>query len=101
MTISYADGNVTGLAEETLEPMYWNGSEWSTDGISLVERNTVQNYVVFTITHLSDFALFASDGVYHRSHYESGHTSKPGELWRRIDVYANHLVRARCAGLAV
>jgi hypothetical protein len=57
VTIYYSESDVVGLDEGTLELRYWNGSAWVTDGITLVERNTVQNYVVFTIAHLSEFAL--------------------------------------------
>ena len=58
MTIHYTDADVTGLNEETLALRYWNGSGWVTDGITFIKRNTAQNYVVFTITHLSEFGLF-------------------------------------------
>lgn len=58
ITIHYTDTDVTGQDEETLALSYWNGSTWVTDGITLVERNIVQDYVIFEITHLSEFALF-------------------------------------------
>ncbi|MCP4540728.1 MAG: hypothetical protein GY832_26620 [Chloroflexi bacterium] len=60
LTIHYTEADVAGLDEGTLDLRYWNGSAWATDGITLVERNTAQNYVVFEIVHLSEFALFAS-----------------------------------------
>jgi hypothetical protein len=59
VTIHYSQANVAGLDEETLELRTWNGSAWTTNGITLIERNTVHNYVVFSIAHLSEFALFA------------------------------------------
>ncbi len=61
ITIHYSSADVAGLAESTLALQYWNGSTWASDGISVVERNPAQNYVVFTISHLSEFALFATE----------------------------------------
>ncbi len=61
ITIHYSEGDVAGLDENSLTLRYWNGSAWASDGISVVERNTAQNYVVFTVTHLSEFALFGSE----------------------------------------
>jgi len=58
ITIHYSDGDVAGLDENMLTLLYWNGSAWASDGISVVERNPAQNYIVVTITHLSEFALF-------------------------------------------
>jgi hypothetical protein len=57
VTIYYSDDDVAGLDEGTLDLHYWDGSAWSTDGITPTERNPDQNYAVFTIAHLSDFAL--------------------------------------------
>ena len=58
VTIHYSESDVAEMDEETLKLRFWDGSGWSSDGITLVERNTAQNYVVFTIAHLSEFALF-------------------------------------------
>ena len=58
ITIHYSDADVAVMKEEELMLRYWDGTTWSDDGISVVERNTDANYVVFTVAHLSDFALF-------------------------------------------
>jgi parallel beta-helix repeat protein len=60
VTIHYGDDDVAGMNEEELMLRYWDGSAWSEDGITVVERNTGANYVVFTVAHLSNFALFGS-----------------------------------------
>jgi hypothetical protein len=62
ITIHYSDADVAGLDENSLVLRYWTGSAWASDGISIIERNPAQNYVVFTITHLSEFALFGMVG---------------------------------------
>jgi hypothetical protein len=58
VTIHYTDTDITKLKEDTLGLRYWDGSVWSTDGITLAKRNSAQNYVVFSVSHLSEFALF-------------------------------------------
>ncbi|MCP4540243.1 MAG: DUF11 domain-containing protein [Chloroflexi bacterium] len=63
VTIHYTEADVAGMNENTLDLRYWNGSAWATDGITLTERNTAQNYIVFEITHLSRFALFGETDV--------------------------------------
>jgi len=59
ITIEYSDADVQGLLEETLDLRYWTGAGWSTDGITLVERDVDGNRVVFLVSHLSQFALIA------------------------------------------
>jgi oligopeptide transport system substrate-binding protein len=58
VTIDYTEGELDGVDENTLELMYWDGSTWSTDGITIVERDTVNNRLVIQIEHLPEFALF-------------------------------------------
>jgi len=58
ITIYYTDGDLNGIDEDTLELMYWNGSAWVTDGITIVEHDKVNNRIVVTIAHLTQFALF-------------------------------------------
>jgi parallel beta-helix repeat protein len=58
VTIYYSDADVAGLGEEQLTLLYQDDAVWADDGIDVVERNPTDNYVVFTITHLSDFGLF-------------------------------------------
>lgn len=60
LAIHYGGSDVAGLDEDTLTLRYWNGATWSDAGISLAERDTTDNHVVFTITHLSEFALFGA-----------------------------------------
>ena len=49
---------ITGLLEDTLMLYYWTGDAWSMDGIALVERAPAQHRLVYTVAHLSKFALF-------------------------------------------
>jgi oligopeptide transport system substrate-binding protein len=58
VTIKYTDGDLNGQDEETLEFLYWNGSAWVDDGITIVERDTLNNRLVVQIEHLTEFALF-------------------------------------------
>ena len=62
LTIDYTDGDLGGIDENTLELRYWDGSGWVTDGITIVEWDTVNNRLVVTIDHLTEFALL---GKYH------------------------------------
>ena len=58
LTITYADEDVAGIGEGTLQLLYWDGSTWSADGITFVSRDTVNNSLTVTITHLTEFAMF-------------------------------------------
>jgi hypothetical protein len=62
ITIHYSDTDVAGLDESSLVLRYWTASAWASDGITVIERNPAQNYAVFTITHLCQFALFGIAG---------------------------------------
>jgi len=64
VTIYYNDGDLNGMDENSLELLYWNGSAWVSDGITIVERNTIQNYVVIQIEHLTEFALFGERRIF-------------------------------------
>jgi hypothetical protein len=59
VTINYSDADVAGMDEATLQLNYWNGSAWSTDGITITKRDMIHNRLVATIAHLSKFAMFA------------------------------------------
>ncbi|MEA3340370.1 MAG: S8 family serine peptidase [Chloroflexota bacterium] len=61
VTISYAEANVAGLDEHTLELHYRDGNEWAGDGITVVERDEVNNSLVVRVEHLSEFTLFAKE----------------------------------------
>jgi hypothetical protein len=43
---------------------YRSGNTWSTDGITVVERDLDGNRLVVTATHLTEFALFAREREY-------------------------------------
>ncbi len=58
-TIQYTDVDIEGLDEETLELRFWDGERWSTAGITLAERDVLENRLVVRIDHLSEFATFA------------------------------------------
>jgi hypothetical protein len=57
--IHYTDADIAGLDEATLELRYWDGSAWSTDGITVVEHDTANNRLVVSVAHLSEFGMFA------------------------------------------
>jgi hypothetical protein len=57
-TIAYADAEVAGLDEDTLELWVGDGAEWSTEGISVTGRYTAANQLEATVPHLSHFAVF-------------------------------------------
>ncbi len=58
VTIDYTEGELDLADEDTLELMYWDGSLWSTEGITIVERDKVNDRLVIQIGHLTEFALF-------------------------------------------
>jgi len=60
VTIDYTDADVAGIDEETLELRYWDGETWSTEGIVVIERDIVNNRLVVTLAHLSQFAMFGT-----------------------------------------
>jgi oligopeptide transport system substrate-binding protein len=64
LTIQYTDGDLGGVDENTLELRYWDGSAWVTDGITIVERDTVNNTIVVRIEHLTEFAMLGRRRVY-------------------------------------
>jgi len=61
VTVGYSDADVMYLREQTLELWYWDGDKWSTDGITIIERDTFNNQLVVTIEHLSEFAMFGEE----------------------------------------
>jgi len=67
LTIAYSDEDVVDIprGEESLELRYWTGSEWSDDGITIVQRDTVNNRLVVSIAHLTEFALFGKDTYFY------------------------------------
>lgn len=65
ITIHYSAVDVAGLDEDSLDLRYWDGSNWVSAGITLVERNPAQRYATFTVAHLSEFALFGETQEQH------------------------------------
>jgi hypothetical protein len=63
LEISYHDDDVAdiGTGDSELMLYRWDGSEWLTDDITLVTLDKVNNRLVVTLGHLSEFALFGKD----------------------------------------
>ena len=61
VTLRYTDADVMGLVEANLQPFYFNPTTgmWQTDGIVVLARRLPENEIVFTISHLTRFGLFA------------------------------------------
>lgn len=61
VTLRYTDADVMGLVEASLQPLYFNATTglWQADGIVVVKRDLTENEIVFTISHLTRFGLFA------------------------------------------
>lgn len=66
LTITYNDADITHIVrgEQDLELRYWNGSAWLNDGITLVERDLVNNRLVIVINHLTEFTLLGLPKFY-------------------------------------
>lgn len=58
VTIAYEDGDLNGQDEATLEMRYWDDNAWTTDGITTVSHDTLNNRLVIAIDHVTEFALF-------------------------------------------
>jgi len=61
LTIEYDDSAVAGLDESTLVLSYWDGTEWTEEGITVVDLDTENNRLIVTISHLTEFAMFGTD----------------------------------------
>jgi predicted outer membrane repeat protein len=61
VTLRYTDADVMGLVEANLQPFYFNATTglWQADGIVVLARRLPENEIVFTISHLTRFGLFA------------------------------------------
>lgn len=62
LTLDYRDEQMQGVDELTLAFAFFDESagQWSTDGITVVERDLDHNRLVVQLTHLTTFALLAS-----------------------------------------
>jgi hypothetical protein len=63
LTIVYNPALLFGLDEGTLGLLYWDGANWSSNGIVLVSRDLAAHTLTVTLAHLSEFALFAAPGT--------------------------------------
>ncbi len=63
LTLEYDDNTVAGLKEETISLYYWDGAtqSWSTEGITIIERDTNNNRLIVTISHLTEFSLLTDE----------------------------------------
>lgn len=59
LTLTYDPIALGGLDETTLDLWFWDTTAraWSQTGISLVSRDPAADRIVFTLTHMTDFAL--------------------------------------------
>ena len=58
LTVDYGGADLAAIDEESLVLRYWNGSQWSDEGITVAARDLLLHRLTVTIDHLSDFALF-------------------------------------------
>ena len=63
LTIVYNPALMMGLNLETLGLYYWNGTDWSTDGIVILNHDIANATLTVAISHLSEFAFFAAPGT--------------------------------------
>lgn len=63
LEINYSEDDVAdiGKGDDELMLYTWDGGEWVTDGIVLVSHDRSANRIVFSISHLTKFALFGKD----------------------------------------
>jgi uncharacterized repeat protein (TIGR01451 family) len=61
VTLTYTDAAIAGLNEDALVLYYFDEDTgtWKSDGITLVSHDKANNRIVFNVTHLTEFALFA------------------------------------------
>jgi len=60
LRIHYTDSEIIGLNESDLRIYYWNGTDWTFDGITDQKVNLAENYVEANVTHFSLYGLFTS-----------------------------------------
>ncbi len=59
VTIGYTQADMEGKNEASLALYYWDGTDWTTDGITPTAHYPTQRQLIATIDHLSTFALLA------------------------------------------
>ncbi len=57
VTVGYDSADLNGVDETTLTPLYWTGTEYSSEGLTLVSLDADTNTLVFTATHFTIFVL--------------------------------------------
>jgi PKD repeat protein len=57
LTLAYAATGLRPDDEATFNLRHWNGTTWATDGITLIQRDTVNHQLVYTLDHLSDYSI--------------------------------------------
>ena len=64
ITLHYTDADVRGLDQSRLQVFYLDNSthSWKADGIVIVDHDVANHRIVFTIKHLTRFALFGATG---------------------------------------
>ncbi|MCB0025984.1 MAG: hypothetical protein KDD91_23295, partial [Caldilinea sp.] len=60
LDLTYDPALLGGLSEATLELFYWDGAAWSSDGITLLARDTANHKITLSLAHLSEIAVFGS-----------------------------------------
>lgn len=58
LTIEYDDNAIGEFDESMLTLTYWDGVQWTEQGITIVDRDQENNQLVVSIMHLTDFAMF-------------------------------------------
>lgn len=61
ITLNYSDSQMYGMLETSLNLQYWDGSGWSSDGITFVSQDVDNNEIVFILSHLTDFVYLVED----------------------------------------
>jgi hypothetical protein len=57
VTLHYLDTNLSGLPEENLTLLVWNGSTWEEAGCGDIIRETDENELIVPICQAGQFAL--------------------------------------------
>jgi uncharacterized repeat protein (TIGR02543 family) len=60
LTLHYDPALMWGINLATLQLYYWDGTQWITDGITLLSHDVAHATLTVSISHLSEFALFGA-----------------------------------------
>jgi hypothetical protein len=60
LTFTFSPALLSGPNEARLFVYFWNGTAWSDDGTTVINRDPANHQVTIAITHLSEFAFFAT-----------------------------------------